>query len=144
MQPETPRDLVNVENGRVQERTGLNSVGELNTKDKTVESGLGKEMDRFEQLSEARAATADAGSTTVALPSISTSKKDDDEDTTSDDSTPMIAGDDDVMEKEWVDKAKNIVDTTKHDPYLREEKVSKLQVEYQKKRYGRDLGSPVG
>jgi hypothetical protein len=54
--------------------------------------------------------------------------------------TPLTAGDDDLIEKEWVDRAKKIIDETKEDPYRREEAVNELQRDYQKKRYGRDLG----
>lgn len=52
---------------------------------------------------------------------------------------PVVANDDDLIEKEWVDKAKQILATTKDDPYRREKEVSKLQVEYLKKRYGKEL-----
>ena len=54
---------------------------------------------------------------------------------------PATAADDDLIEKEWVDKAKKIVSETKDNPYKREEDVSKLQVDYLKKRYGREVGS---
>lgn len=57
------------------------------------------------------------------------------------DDTPLIANDDDLIEKDWVDKAKKIVAETKEDPYRQEESISKLQVDYIKKRYGRKLGS---
>ncbi|MDK2898903.1 MAG: hypothetical protein PWQ10_90 [Patescibacteria group bacterium] len=53
---------------------------------------------------------------------------------------PLIANDDDLIEKEWVERAKKIVTETKNDPYRREENISKLQIDYIKKRYGRDLG----
>ena len=55
-------------------------------------------------------------------------------------STPLVANDDDLIEKEWVDKAKKIVTETKDDPYRREAEVGKLQVEYLRKRYGKELG----
>jgi hypothetical protein len=57
-----------------------------------------------------------------------------------DDSNPVIAGDDDLIEKEWVDKAKKIILDTKDDPYAREREVNKLQVDYLRKRYGKELG----
>lgn len=67
--------------------------------------------------------------------------------TVADDSTqgedtgaPLVASDDDLIEKEWVDKAKKIVSETKDDPYRREAEVGKLQVEYLRKRYGKELG----
>jgi len=61
-----------------------------------------------------------------------------DDDTTID-ANPLIANDDDLIEKEWVDRAKKIVAGTKDNPYKREEEVSKLQIDYIKKRYGREL-----
>lgn len=55
--------------------------------------------------------------------------------------TPMIANDDDLIEKEWVAKAKKIVAETRDDPYKREVAVNRLQKDYLSKRYGRELGS---
>jgi hypothetical protein len=54
---------------------------------------------------------------------------------------PLVAADDDLIEKEWVEKAKAVIAETKDDPYRREEEVSKLQVDYLRKRYGKELGS---
>lgn len=59
---------------------------------------------------------------------------------TSDDTTALIANDDDLIEKEWVDKAKKIIAETKDDPYRREVEIGKLQIEYIRKRYGREIG----
>ena len=55
-------------------------------------------------------------------------------------SFPSAAADDDLIEKEWVDKAKKIVNDTKNDPHQREKAVNLLQVDYLKKRYGREIG----
>ncbi len=52
---------------------------------------------------------------------------------------PVIADDVDVIEKEWVDKAKKIVSATKEDPYTQEREVSKLQADYLSKRYNKNL-----
>lgn len=60
--------------------------------------------------------------------------------TPGDDSNPLTAGDDEVMEKVWVDKAKKIINDTKGDPYRREYEVGKLQADYIEKRYGKKLG----
>jgi len=54
--------------------------------------------------------------------------------------TPLAASDDDLIEKEWVDKAKSIIAATKDDPYRREQEINKLQIEYIRKRYGRTIG----
>jgi hypothetical protein len=55
------------------------------------------------------------------------------------DTNPLSASDEDLIEKEWVDKAKKIVNQTKDDPYAQEKEVSKLQADYLKKRYGKEL-----
>jgi hypothetical protein len=55
--------------------------------------------------------------------------------------TPIVAADEDLIEKEWVDRAKKILAQTKDDPYRREQEVSKLQADYLRKRYGRELGA---
>lgn len=52
---------------------------------------------------------------------------------------PLIADDVDVIEKEWVDKAKKIVNATKEDPHQQEKEVSKLQADYLMKRYNKQL-----
>lgn len=57
-------------------------------------------------------------------------------------SLPTVAGDDDLIEKEWVDKAKKVIAETKDDPYRREQEVTRLQIDYLAKRYGRQLGPP--
>ncbi len=52
---------------------------------------------------------------------------------------PTIADDVDVIEKEWVDKAKSIVSSTKDNPHMQEKEVSKLQADYLMKRYGKKM-----
>lgn len=52
---------------------------------------------------------------------------------------PQIADDTDLIEKEWVDKAKEIVEQTAHDPYLQNQEINKVKVEYLKKRYNKDI-----
>lgn len=54
----------------------------------------------------------------------------------------ITAHDDDVMEKEWVNKSKKIIKDTKGDPYRKEHEVSKLQADYMLKRYGKDVKIP--
>ena len=58
------------------------------------------------------------------------------------DTNPVSAADDDLIEKEWVEKAKKVVAETKHDPYLQGQEVSKLQADYLKKRYGKTVNLP--
>lgn len=61
--------------------------------------------------------------------------------TTNDTAGPTLASDDDLIEKEWVDKAKAIIAQTQNDPYRREQEVTKLQADYLRKRYGKELGT---
>lgn len=85
-----------------------------------------------------RAITTTAQPTPVVLPTPVQTPVDD---TVADDNTPAVAADEDLIEKEWVDSAKKIIETTKDDPYARERQVNKLQVDYLQKRYGKKLGS---
>ncbi|MDQ5932709.1 MAG: hypothetical protein QG649_794 [Patescibacteria group bacterium] len=57
------------------------------------------------------------------------------------DDLPSVAADDDLIEKEWVDKAKQIISQTHDDPAAREKQVGRLQADYLKKRYGKSLGT---
>lgn len=54
-------------------------------------------------------------------------------------SMPAIADDVDVIEMEWVNKAKEIIKKTKDDPHAQEREVERLQRDYLKKRYGKDI-----
>lgn len=58
---------------------------------------------------------------------------------TADSATPLVADDVDVIEKEWVDKAKKIVSSTKEDPHAQEQQVSRLQADYLMKRYNKQI-----
>ncbi len=54
----------------------------------------------------------------------------------------ISASNDDVIEKEWINKSKKIVKETKGDPYRKEHEVSKLQADYLHKRYGKEVRVP--
>jgi len=60
--------------------------------------------------------------------------------TVTDSTVPILAADVDLIEKEWVDKAKAVIADTRDDPFQREQEVKKLQIEYVRKRYGRVIG----
>lgn len=53
--------------------------------------------------------------------------------------TPPSADDNDLIEKEWVVKAKQIVSATKDDPYTQNKEMSKFKADYLKKRYNKDI-----
>ena len=52
---------------------------------------------------------------------------------------PAIADDVDVIEKEWVDKAEEVIGKTAGNPHAEEEAVEDLQIDYMKKRYNKDV-----
>ena len=119
---------------------GYNQAVERAPQYTTPETGLEVGAERREQVAELTAAAADnTGLPTVLPPAVVNVPKDDSVGA-SVSGTPLAAGDDDLIEKEWVDRAKKIVEETKEDPYGREEAVNQLQRDYQKKRYGRELG----
>lgn len=52
---------------------------------------------------------------------------------------PAVAADVDVIEKEWVDKAEDIIAKTAGDPHAEEEAIEDLTIDYMKKRYDKDI-----
>lgn len=59
--------------------------------------------------------------------------------TATDDTSHLIADDVDLIEKEWVNKAKEIVERTKSDPYIQNKQMNQVKADYLKKRYNKDL-----
>jgi len=99
-------------------------------------------IEKFEKKSEISAASSDVGITT-AMPVAASTVVDNTSvvSTTSDDGTPTVAADADLIEKEWVDKAKKIVAQTKDNPHKREEDVAKLSRSYLKERFNKEIKS---
>lgn len=54
-------------------------------------------------------------------------------------SVPSEAADSDLIEKEWVERAKQIVDHTKNDPHEQQKALSRMKADYMKKRYNKDI-----
>jgi hypothetical protein len=52
---------------------------------------------------------------------------------------PQIADDTDLIEKEWVLKAKEIVARTAHDPHLQNREMNRFKADYLKKRYNKEV-----
>lgn len=69
--------------------------------------------------------------TPVATPSTTTPPVDD--------HSPAVADDVDLIEKEWVHKAKAIVARTRDDPHLQNKEMNKFKAGYIKKRYNKDI-----
>lgn len=93
-----------------------------------------------EQAAQAQASVA-AQATPIALPTPVVTPQDDATQSSAASDLPAVAADDDLIEKEWVDKAKQIISSTKDDPARREKEVGRLQADYLKKRYGKELGA---
>ncbi len=55
------------------------------------------------------------------------------------DALPSAAEDSDLIEKEWVNKAKYIVESTKNDPHLLNKELNKFKADYIQKRYHKQL-----
>jgi len=88
-------------------------------------------------------ANQNAGAPTVPLPQPVSA----DEPTTTGqsavgDNTPAIAGDVDLIEKQWVQKAKQVVDQTKDDPHKQNNEMNKVKTGYMKKRYNKEVKIP--
>jgi hypothetical protein len=49
------------------------------------------------------------------------------------------AADNDHIEREWVDKVKNVVARTQDDPHLQKEQMSKVKAEYIQKRFNKTI-----
>ncbi len=109
----------------------------------TPETGLEQHTEQIEQQAEYSAAALQQ--TAVAAPvlpiPVATAPADDASPVSLSDDTPLVANDDDLIEKEWVDKAKKIIVATRDDPHRREQEVGKLQADYLLKRYGKELGA---
>jgi hypothetical protein len=52
---------------------------------------------------------------------------------------PVAADDSELIEKEWVQKAKQIVASTKDDPYTQNKEINRFKADYLKKRYNKDI-----
>lgn len=52
---------------------------------------------------------------------------------------PAEAEDSDLIEKEWVERAKQIVMHTREDPYEQQRALSQMKADYLKKRYNKDI-----
>lgn len=97
------------------------------------ERGVEKANHSEQQIAAAPAAPSPATVPAIPLPPVLPAGiKDDD--------TPAIAQDVDLIEKEWVNKAKEVIANTKNDPHAQEAAFEKLQSEYLKKRYGYERG----
>ena len=118
--------------------------GEYKVENTSLNSVVGRESEqslgaRVEQYNNIPVALPVDNTTTVPL-----SQNDDQSAKQSgvvaDDDTPLVAADEDLIEREWVDKVKKIIALTKDNPYERNRVIAQLQADYLKKRYNKTLG----
>ena len=55
-------------------------------------------------------------------------------------SSPPAAADNDVIEKEWIAKAQQVISGARGDPHKQQKEVSKLMADYVLKRFGKKIG----
>ncbi|HYH36007.1 MAG TPA: hypothetical protein VD706_00735 [Candidatus Saccharimonadales bacterium] len=53
--------------------------------------------------------------------------------------TPQVIDDGDLIEKEWVHKAKQIVDQNRDNPHKQSEELTVFRADYMKKRYNKNI-----
>jgi hypothetical protein len=134
MQPETPLSPLSPERPSAQNGPSIEREPKLISPEVGVELGA----ERYEHKSETNAIVADVSLTTIPTPVIATPVV---ANATTIVDSPLTANDDDdLIEKKWVEAAKEIVDKTKNNPYQQDESVNKLKVDYIDKRFGRKLG----
>lgn len=133
MNPETQLQIPSIEQRPVSSDFVIEKTPDLSSGERD-----NKNIESYEQKSKNTAISRDVGLTTsLPVPVIDdiVVVKD-----TSISSIPSIAKNDDLIEKEWVDRAKKIVSENKDNPYQQEKEVNKLQKDYLQKRYGKELG----
>jgi hypothetical protein len=95
-----------------------------------------------ERLSQASTAVSQATDDLIVLPSVST---DNVHNQAINDSSVLIINTDhinEINEKEWVKKAKEIVETNKDDPGSQSDSVLELRHDYMSKRFGKNIKLP--
>ena len=138
MNPELPAPQYNPEQGMAQQEQS-NELGQnLQNPERAGERAPEREqnmqgVDRQQSLPPPPILPAVPAPQVVPAPSVVQHNPADD--------LPVVAGDDDLIEKEWVDKAKKIILETRDDPFKREQEVNRLQADYLRKRYGKELGN---
>jgi len=141
METKAPSPNLNIEQRPSSYQPNIEGSPSTNNPEVGIENG----PEAYDKKSEINALVSDVGLTTVLPPPVIVSGVATDDAVTTNSTnisdSPIVANDDDLIEKEWVDKAKKIVAETRDNPYQRDEEVSKLQIDYLKKRFGRELGA---
>ena len=134
MQPESSHSETNLEH--VPAPPSI-EAGEHVVSSTSAEAGIEKAPEHNERAADASSALADAAS--ISAPAQTQVTDDKSSDDVNDTTSPVVAADQDVIEKEWVDSSKKIIAETQGDPHGRSRRVGKLHADYLKKRYGKEL-----
>lgn len=144
MQPENSRgSMPSPEQFPVAPVVGPESAPNLPPLDASIERG----QDRYEQAAEAGAYAANSTGVPIGLPGVAPVIPAPVESAAAGEqqgSGPIVAGDEDLIEKAWIDKAKEIIHQTQGDPRSRSEMVSNLRSDYQQKRTASAGNPPIG
>jgi len=126
------------------ERTGLNvspsAAEQLSSPQSAESAGLQPESaTSAAEQAVAPGQPAAAAFPTIPLPVLPLHQPANDVVSTTQGGVPAVADDRDLIEKEWVDKAKEIVERTREDPYEQSKELTVVKVDYMKKRYHKSL-----
>lgn len=91
------------------------------------------------ELDPAKIAANTAAYPTISLPPMPIAKPviNNDVATTTSLAVPAVADDRDLIEKEWVKRAKKIIDDNRDDPYNQSKKLTLFKADYMQKRYNK-------
>lgn len=139
MEPGYDAPRINQEQAPALPRVSPEFSPDLNSGSSAEKMPARPEMESVPQPQQAAAPVADIAAPVIPQPSAVGGGANDTTSLLA--STPATAADDDLIEKEWVTKAKRIITETADDPHRREAAVAQLQREYLRKRYGKEFGA---
>lgn len=96
------------------------------------------EKQKTQAVETGQATTSAAGTSSASVTASSPVVSNPQTGSVSSGSSPQIADDVDLIEKEWVERAKRIVEQTKNDPHQQSEELHATKDDYQLKRFNRD------
>lgn len=134
MEPRQHEVAMNAERPPVQGPSFENSA----SPDRDSQLNVERQIERVPELGKVQAEASQIAMPALPMPILTSAN--DDAGQAQGTGAPSLANDDDLIEKEWIDQAKKIIAATREDPYRREQEISKLQIEYIRKRYGRVIG----
>ena len=126
------------------ERTGLNvspsAAEQLSSPQSAESAGLQPESaTSAAEQAVAPGQPAAAAFPTIPLPVLPLHQPANDVVSTTQGGVPAVADDRDLIEKEWVDKAKKIIENNREDPYKQSNEMTVFKADYIEKRYNKEI-----